>query len=155
MIYVASSWRNSRYEGVLDCLVQWALPYYDWRDEEGFHWSYVMEGEGHVDHWTEPVPAPQFVSALGHERAQQGFERDMEHLRSASAVILLLPCGKSAHLEAGWAVGAGKPVAAYLPEPVQPELMYGMFDLVTYEIDVLMSWANIKHLDALREARVS
>jgi len=78
---------------------------------------------------------------LAHPRAQRGFERDMDHLIRASAVILLLPCGKSAHLEAGWAAGHGKPVALYIKEDLQPELMYGMFDLVTTDISELMSWA--------------
>jgi hypothetical protein len=140
MIYVASSWRNPHYESILDCLEQWALPYYNWRDEAGFHWSEVFGVES-VDHWTEPIPPWLFANGLSHSRAQEGFDRDMDHLKEASAVILLLPCGKSAHLEAGWAVGAGKPVALYMPEDLQPELMYGMFDLITGEIDRLMHWA--------------
>lgn len=150
MIYVASSWRNKHYETILDCLDQWALPYFNWRDEHGFHWSEVF-GKTSEDHWTEPIPSAAFVAGIGNERAQQGFERDMQHLREADAVILLLPCGKSAHLEAGWAVGAGKPVALYITENLQPELMYGMFDFITSDIDALMRWASAtKYLDAHR-----
>lgn len=140
MIYVASSWRNPRYLGILDCLEQWNIAYYNWRDEEGFHWSEVFGG-GNIDHWTHPIARETFAMGLLHPRAKEGFERDMEHLREAEAVILLLPCGKSAHLEAGWAVGAGKPVALYMTEDLQPELMYGMFDLITNNIDDLMRWA--------------
>ena len=52
---------------------------------------------------------------------------DAQALVWCDLLVLLLPCGKSAHLEAGWAVGAGKPVIAYFPEPSRPELMYTMF----------------------------
>src|SRR5580765_3090336 len=113
MIYVASSWRNPRYEGILDCLVQWDIPYYNWRDEEGFHWSEVfnkmkfgdlkpggiricqtcgevtLEDEMHlckVEHWTSPIPPQHFAQALTHERAQAGFARDMKNLTQADAV---------------------------------------------------------------------
>lgn len=149
MIYVASSWRNPHYESVLDCLDQWNLPYYNWRDEEGFHWSDVFTpdligidiDEHQKSHWTLPISPTQYHYGMLHQRAKKGFERDMLHLREASAVILLLPCGKSAHLEAGWAVGSGKPVALYMPESLQPELMYGMFDRMTDNIDDLMRWA--------------
>lgn len=144
MIYVASSWRNPYYEGVLDCLEQWALPYYNWRDEEGFHWSEVFDTAS-VEHWTEPISAQTFITGLEHERARAGFKRDMDHLYEADAVILLLPCGKSAHLEAGWAVGAGKPVALYITEDTQPELMYGMFSFITEDISALMGWAKVMY----------
>lgn len=179
MIYVASSWRNPRYEGILDALTQWNIAFYNWRDEEGFHWSDVMQAElvctvchvekskclpggryytlcpfskdgsdhvwsGSTDHWTTPIPPYQFISAMEHERSIAGFQRDMNHLRDAEAVILLLPCGKSAHLEAGWAAGAGKPLALYAPEPLQPELMYGMMELITADIHLLMKWAKDK-----------
>lgn len=155
MIYVASSWRNPRYEGILDCLEQWNIAYYNWRDEEGFHWSDVFSElvwtndagktvntmQMHIDHWTDPIPPEMFARAMRHQRAQQGFERDMRHLEEAEAVILLLPCGKSAHLEAGWAVGSGKPTVVYAPEDLQPELMYGMFGQLITDIDELMRWA--------------
>lgn len=144
MIYVASSWRNPYYLGILDCLDQWAIEYYNWRDEEGFHWSEVFGTES-VDHWTEPIPPHKFVEAMQHHRAISGFERDMQHLREADAVVLLLPCGKSAHLEAGWAVGAGKPVALYTGhESLQPELMYGMFNVILDDITELMHWCKLQ-----------
>ena len=45
----------------------------------------------------------------------------------ADAFVLLMPCGRSAHLEAGWAIGAGKPTAILLSAG-EPELMYKMAD---------------------------
>jgi hypothetical protein len=40
--------------------------------------------------------------------------------------VLLLPCGRSAHLEAGWAAGAGRRVVVYTRDGEEPELMYKM-----------------------------
>ena len=41
--------------------------------------------------------------------------------------MLVLPCGRSAHTEAGWMAGAGKRVVVYIPEMVESELMYKLF----------------------------
>jgi len=52
--------------------------------------------------------------------------------------VLVLPCGRSAHTEAGWMAGAGKRVIAYIPEMVEPELMYKLFDAVVGDLDELV-----------------
>ena len=51
-------------------------------------------------------------------------------MKEADICVLCLPCGRSAHLEAGWMKGAGKKVIAYIPQDVkiEPELMYGLLD---------------------------
>ena len=54
---------------------------------------------------------------------QVRFRRD-----DVGGLVLLLPSGMSAHLEAGWFAGANKPVAVLAPEIREPELMYKMFD---------------------------
>ncbi|OGG67444.1 hypothetical protein A2Z56_04540 [Candidatus Kaiserbacteria bacterium RIFCSPHIGHO2_12_45_16] len=61
-----------------------------------------------------------------HPVAERGFALDMNALRWCDACVLVLPCGRSAHLEAGWAAGAGKVLVIYIPEYDTPELMYGM-----------------------------
>ena len=58
------------------------------------------------------------------------FEADLEALQQADSCVLDLPCGRSAHTEAGWMAGDGKMVIAYIPETVKPELMYTLFDKV-------------------------
>ena len=55
----------------------------------------------------------------------------------ADTCVLVLPCGRSAHTEAGWFAGAGKKVIAYIPEMMEPELMYKLFDAVTDTLDGL------------------
>ena len=42
--------------------------------------------------------------------------------------VLVLPCGRSAHTEAGWFADKGLKTIVYMPEKQEPELMYKLFD---------------------------
>ena len=53
----------------------------------------------------------------------------------ADACVLVLPCGRSAHTEAGWMAGHGKKVVVYIPKMEEPELMYKLFDKVAGTLD--------------------
>jgi len=123
MIYVASSWRNPLYEGVLAILRAAHLPYYDFKNpvagNAGFHWHEIAPD---WEHWS---PA-QYRTALEHPLASTGFHYDMDALKACSTLLLVLPCGRSAHLELGYAIGAGKNTIIYYPSDIQmePELMY-------------------------------
>ena len=48
------------------------------------------------------------------------------------------PCGRSAHTEAGWMSGRGKRTIVYIPEMVEPELMYKLFDGVVGSMEELV-----------------
>jgi nucleoside 2-deoxyribosyltransferase len=50
----------------------------------------------------------------------------MDALNAADVTVLVLPCGRSAHLEAGYTAGQGKPVVILLDQTFEPELMYKM-----------------------------
>lgn len=56
------------------------------------------------------------------------FEMDMENLRNAETVILVLPSGKSAHIEAGVAYGLGKKLVL-IGEQKETESLYLIFDV--------------------------
>lgn len=124
-IYLASSWRNERQQGVLAELRAAGHDVYDFRNPApgaiGFGWRQTIEG---------PIAdAATLLRALAHPRAHEGFAFDFEAMKSADVCVLLLPCGNSAHLEAGWFSGRGKPVAVLIPELREPELMYKCFDV--------------------------
>jgi hypothetical protein len=92
------------------------------------------------------LPASEIINLLGHPRAADGFASDMGALRSCDACVLVLPSGRSAHLEAGWAVGAGKFTIGLLADG-EPELMWKMLDVLCHEpIQVVAA------LDAWRSA---
>ena len=134
-IYIASSWRNPHQPMMVNGLRGLGFNVYDFRhphpDDYGFSWGDIA---AEWDDWT----LTEYRDALQHPLARAGFQSDMNALRASTHVILLLPCGNSAHLEAGWAVAAGKWVAAFaLDGAVRPELMYGMFDLITDNFDEL------------------
>ncbi len=122
-IYVASSWRNRYQPSVVQALREAGHEVYDFRNpragNHGFHWSEIDP------EWQAWAPWA-FALALKHPVAVAGFDLDFEAMKWADACVLVLPCGRSAHLEAGWFAGKGKPVHIYIPEPVEPELMYRM-----------------------------
>lgn len=74
--------------------------------------------------------------------AERQFEADLEALKAADTCVLVLPCGRSAHTEAGWMAGAGKRVIAYMPEMVEPELMYKLFEQIISFLFGLIKFAN-------------
>lgn len=127
MIYVASSWRNPLYEGVLAVLHAAQLTYYDFTHpvagNAGFHWHEIDPG------WQQWSPE-QYREALSHPLAKSGFTFDMDALKACDTLLLVLPCGRSAHLELGYAIGAGKKTIIYYPSDMQmePELMYKAAD---------------------------
>lgn len=62
------------------------------------------------------------------------FETDMNALKASSALVLLLPAGKSAHMETGAAYGLGKKL--YLVgEQKETESLYLMFNEMFDSID--------------------
>ena len=138
-IYVASSWRNECQQQVVAELRRAGHEVYDFKHpaqgNAGFHWS-------EIDRNWQDWSTQQYREALKHEYAQFGFNRDFDAMKDADACVLVLPCGRSAHLEAGWMKGAGNKVIAYIPEGIriEPELMYGLLDGVTSDIQELLSW---------------
>lgn len=108
---------------------------YDFRNPpyggSGFHWTDVDEN---APNWT----FEQYAEGLHHSLAERQFEADLCALEHADMCVLVLPCGRSAHTEAGWMAGKGKRVIVYIPEMVEPELMYKLFDDVVGDIDSLI-----------------
>lgn len=133
-IYVASSWRNKYYPGVVEALRNAGHEVYDFRNPphggNGFHWIDVDEN---APNWT----FAEYAEGLSHPLAERQFAADLEALQQADSCVLVLPCGRSAHTEAGWMAGAGKRVIVYIPEMVEPELMYKLFDKVVGSLDEL------------------
>lgn len=124
-IYLASSWRNKFYPKVLERIAS-EYTVYDFRGKEPESGSNPFNWDDIDPNWLEWTPQA-FKNNLSHKLAFSGFSRDMEALKACDVLVLLLPCGRSAHLEAGYAVGAKKRVIVYLKqEGFEPELMYKM-----------------------------
>ncbi len=121
-IYVASSWRNGKQPPVVQELRREGYEVYDFRHpsggDNGFHWSEIDPD------WQSWLP-DGYREALTHPLAVNGFTKNFEAMKVADVCVLVLPCGRSAHLEAGWFVGAGKPLIILVAN-IEPELMYLM-----------------------------
>ncbi len=134
-IYVASSWRNPYFPEVVTRLREAGHEVYDFRNPphggSGFHWTDI---DPKAPEWTYA----QYAEGLHHPLAERQFQADIDALTWADTCVLVLPCGRSAHTEAGWMAGAGKRVVAYIPEMVEPELMYKLFDGVAGSLEELV-----------------
>jgi len=126
-IYVASSWRNTHQPAVVARLRAEGHEVYDFKNpapgDHGFGWKQT----GHDP--ADGLDADTMRRMLVSDAAVQGFAFDRDACAAADACVLVLPCGRSAHLEAGWISGRGKPVVVYAPTIDEPELMYKFFDI--------------------------
>ena len=138
-IYVASSWRNQHYPEVITMLRKAGHDVYDFRNppsgDEGFKWSCVSE-----DYlaWTPQ----EYREQLKHPKAVRLFANYIEAMEACDVCVMVLPCGRSAHTEAGWFAGKGKTTIAYIPEKQEPELMYKLFSVVCCSMDELIKFLN-------------
>ena len=135
-IYVASSWRNQHQPSVVISLRLAEHQVYDFRNpspgEHGFAWAQI---DLDWSNWS----LTQYREALKSPVAQKGFKLDKGGLNWADTCVLVLPCGRSAHLEAGYMIGDGKQCFFYLPEEgFEPELMYLLGTKITLSMQELL-----------------
>lgn len=134
-VYVASSWRNQYYTETVARLRAAGHEVYDFRNPPkgsgGFRWSDV---DPDYTNWT----VEQYRAGMKSKEAEQQFSNDIEALEWADTCLLVLPCGRSAHTEAGWFAGKGKKVLVYIPEMQEAELMYKLFDCVSGDLDEII-----------------
>lgn len=165
-IYVATSWKNKLQPAVIAALRSLGHIVYDFRKpvpapqegHKGFSWSEISPDWDSVDvkkRWNHQ----QYVIALDHPASERGFGFDMNALKDCDLCVLVLPCGKSAHLELGYAVGAGKKTCILLEADCEnitgnpeykgvtwmasdPELMYKMVDRICLDFDSMLDFVE-------------
>lgn len=138
-IYVASSWRNMFYEDVVAKLREFGHEVYDFRNpphgKGGFMWK-------NLDPDFEKWSVADYKEGLKHPSSELQFQTDLDALHWADTCLLVLPCGRSAHTEAGWMKGMGKKTIVYIPQMQEPELMYKLFDLVSDNLEEVNEFLN-------------
>lgn len=143
-IYVASSWRNELQPTVVTVLREHGFDVYDFKNpvegDHGFEWVDTGIHNG-------PIYVDALHRALHTGPAQAGFKQDHAAMKWADICLLVLPAGRSAHMEVGWFMGQGKPVVIYAAEPIEPELMYLLGPDVTMYRDfhVVVAHLSILH----------
>jgi hypothetical protein len=134
-LYVASSWRNASQPSVVEALCAAGHEVYDFRNPPhgrgGFAWS-------DIDPAWESWTTEEYRTALDHPIAQAGFGSDYEAMKWADGGVLVMPSGRSAHIEAGYFNGACKPLFILLSQ-AEPELMYKMATAVVLDIPELVA----------------
>jgi hypothetical protein len=67
------------------------------------------------------------------------FDFDREHMMMSDTGILVLPAGKSGHMELGWMIGKAKRGIIYMEqEPEEWDLMYRFAELVIGPVNDLL-----------------
>jgi hypothetical protein len=120
-IYLASSWRNEKQPEFVGFLRSRGHLVYDFRNPSngvtGFSWSEI---DANWQSWSaDQYRHHLFTSPI----AARGYIADLRAMEWADTCVLLLPCGRSAHLEAGWFAGRGKRLIIFTRDGEEPELM--------------------------------
>jgi hypothetical protein len=135
-IYLASSWRNKRQPEVLAALRKAGHEVYDFRNPKpgtiGFSWKQCTKTP-------PPWSAVETIGVLAGEVAQAGLKLDFDAMKWADTVVMLQPCGRSAALELGLAIGAGKHTLVLLDDGQEPELMIRLADHLAVNLDELLT----------------
>lgn len=143
-IYVASSWRNHMQQGIVAALRSAGQEVYDFKNpgngHQPFRWLELDPK------WREWTPA-EFRNALSIPIAEESYASDFAAMVWADACVLVLPCGRSAHLEAGWFAGAGKPLYILVLGKEEPELMYRMATKICVSMNELFDALKIPNRD--------
>ena len=94
------------------------------------HWREYEIGRGH-----------SYLTALASPEAQHNFAFDKKWLDWADTGVLVLPAGKSAHIEAGYLRGQNKDTyVLFEEEPTDRyDLMYQFFRGVFFDLDTLVN----------------
>lgn len=133
-IYVSSSWKNEYQPILVEELRKRGHEVYDFRHPDGRNdrnvWETVSEKVGLSEKYVNNTLSPNdFKEMASTEEAEMRFCDHFCAMMQADTCILLLPCGRSSHAEAGFMRGLGNSVFVMdTSNEVIPELMYLMFD---------------------------
>lgn len=136
-IYVASSWRNNYYPIACNELKNAGHEIYDFRNpgqgKQGFSWDFIDRN------WKQWTPELYAFLLKNHPEAAKGFKNDFDAMNWADTFVLIMPAGRSAHLEIGWASGADKDSFVLLNDTeFEPDLMYLCCTDIFVEMDKLL-----------------
>jgi len=146
-IYIASSWKNQ--EKVLALAKRLESEGFEvdafcraTDKRYSFHWSEFVDDEAELLNYNA-------IDFLNDPRVYRAFKEDKKWLNWSECVIMLMPCGRSSHLEGGYAKGNGKLLYIYGEFPKgEFEVMYALADGLyhTRQIDDLINILKIKEV---------
>lgn len=90
------------------------------------------------DHWFEyeKLRGRSFIEALAGRAAQNTFALDRDNILRSEGVIMVMPAGRSGHIEFGYAARGGVPAVILLDkEPERYDVMYNFASKITYDVN--------------------
>ncbi len=121
-VYVASSWHNEIYPKVVETLRQAGHDVYDFRRQGG------------SDSNPSEMTSDRLLDFLDEPKVRSIFQNDMDALVACDAVVCVLPCGRSAHLELGYGIGAGKRTVLLWHDGDAPDIMHKAVDSIVFNV---------------------
>jgi hypothetical protein len=110
-------------------------------ENHGFNWREIDIGTP----WNpDDVSAETYEKVLENSVVQHGLALDMVGLVQSDVTLLVLPCGNSAHLELGYAIGAGQLTAIWAPENFRAELMLGIAQYMSSSLPKIVRYFQEK-----------
>lgn len=97
------------------------------------------------DYWMhyEKARGRSYKEALSGAAAKNVFEFDKRNLLASDAVILVMPAGKSGHLELGFCCGRGIKTAVFFNEtPERYDVMYQFADYIAETEQEIIQWVK-------------
>lgn len=133
-LYLIGSLRNDKVPVTAEfirrkCAVTVFDDWYAAGPEADDYWQKYEKSRGHT-----------YEQALKGNAARHVYEYDKSHLDSSDMAVLMLPAGKSGHLEFGYMIGKGKKGIIYIPEdePERWDVMYLFADRVVHTKEKLV-----------------
>lgn len=145
-LYIASSWKNESEVNEIAAILRRAGHEVDaFCDPSTGRMVMDYSSLGNMTELT-------IASALDEPLVQMAFQEDKKWIDWSDGVLLVLPSGRSAHLEAGYAKGQGKILMVYQDQFSKGELdvMYGFSDLVTSDFAKVLTFLDT-HSHSARE----
>ena len=130
-VYIIGSLRNPEIPVIAGAIRRYGYDAFD---------DWYAAGPHADDHWKEYEVARgrTYPEALAGYPAGQVFRYDKSHLDRCQAAVLVLPAGKSGHLELGYFIGTGKP--GFILKPADDDrwdVMYRFATKVVFSVDEL------------------
>lgn len=140
MIYLIGSLRNPNVPQVSEALRRAGVLVFD---------DWYAAGATADDSWRdyEKARGRTFLDALvTSDAADHVFQFDRSWLKTCDAAVLVLPAGKSAHLELGWMLGQDKPGFILLDNPDRWDVMYKFATGVSERVSDLVVQLRVRGL---------
>lgn len=131
-VYVIGSLRNPNVPLVAEQLRKAGYDAFD---------DWYAPGPDTDDYWRdyEKGKGSTYRDALKGHAAQHVFHFDKWHLDASDAAVLVMPAGKSCHLELGYMVGRGKPTfILFDEEPERFDVMHNFAAEIFFDVHTLI-----------------